>query len=344
MNAARAHPGNSSSSLIWDLAQIDSDTCSTLYVPSQGRAVIAGQPLDTQSGAMIDVDTDGSIRVKSKPKERAHFPIRVVHAADDGAVSLDSRTSIIATPSSDLIVIEEFHGTHAGTKKVRSKIALHAQKGSKLTYFQLIHWGSETQYSFDQTFNADADAEINVISIILGGQEGHISSHSTCAGPGAKIQMSGAAKGAQNQKITFTVTTRHPVPETKSGFDFYTVMGDRSKAIFNGMIVITPEGRGTDAYQKNRNMLLSPQASVETFPQLEIATDEVKCAHGASIAPVNDEQLYYLTSRGISPSDAELMIIDGFTSPILSLLPDTAQLKSRVSEMIALRHLAGEPL
>ena len=115
-------------------------------------------------------------------------------------------------------------------------------------------------------------------------------------------------------------------------------MADKAKAVFNGLIVITPEGVRTNAYQKNRNMILSPQASVETYPKLEIATDEVKCAHGASVAPVNFDQLYYLQSRGIPAIDAELMIINGFTDPVVQRLPEAGGVRARVMEALEQKH------
>jgi len=94
-------------------------------------------------------------------------------------------------------------------------------------------------------------------------------------------------------------------------------MADKARAQFNGCISITDKGIRTDAYQKSYNMLLSERAEVLSMPKLDIATDEVKCAHGASVSPIDETQVYYLQTKGIDKQTAEHMIIDGFTNPVI---------------------------
>ena len=167
--------------------------------------------------------------------------------------------------------------------------------------------------------------------VLIGATQAQIKTESHCLGSGAQIIISGAAKGKNKQNFDLDVITEHRVTDTLSTYDFLTVMQDQSKAVFKGLIKITPDGARTDAYQKSKNLLLSSQASIETFPKLEIETDDVKVAHGASISPVNPDQVYYLQSRGISATEAESMIIDGFTQPVLTRLTEAFDLKNRVT-------------
>jgi len=145
---------------------------------------------------------------------------------------------------------------------------------------------------------------------------------SECKGTGSDMKILSATRGSESQHFDFWTTTTHQASHTTSSMDHWAVMGDKARAVFNGKISIPHTATHTDAYQKNRNLLLSPQAVIDALPKLEIATDEVKCAHGASIAPVSDEQMYYLQSRGITRAEAESMIVDGFTEPALQKIKD----------------------
>ena len=126
----------------------------------------------------------------------------------------------------------------------------------------------------------------------------------------------------------------HLVPDTKSGIDFWFVMDDQSRAVFNGLVHIGKNGMGTDAYQKCKTLLLSDKAQVNALPKLIIQTDAVKCAHGASISSIQAEQIHYLQSRGITAIEARRMIVRGFTAPVVDRLP-TLALHERIDALIA---------
>jgi Fe-S cluster assembly scaffold protein SufB len=102
------------------------------------------------------------------------------------------------------------------------------------------------------------------------------------------------------------------------------VIGGKGYLFFlqNGNIKISHEGFRTQAFQSNKNLLLSPTAQVHTLPKLEISTDDVKCSHGASVASLDPAQLFYLESRGIRQDQAEKMLIEAYTYPVISKIPD----------------------
>ena len=100
-----------------------------------------------------------------------------------------------------------------------------------------------------------------------------------------------------------------------------TIIGDRAHAVFNGKIIVPKPAQLTDASQLNRNLLLSPKARIDTKPQLEITADNVKCAHGATVSQLEDDEIFYLQSRGIDENAARHLLIDAFATEIIKQIP-----------------------
>jgi Fe-S cluster assembly protein SufD len=117
------------------------------------------------------------------------------------------------------------------------------------------------------------------------------------------------------------IDNQHFGPQTQSDTFVWNVLEDQSVAVFNGNIDIDENGTLTEAYQHNKTLLLSEKARVHTMPKLEISTDDVKCSHGASISTLDQEQLFYLRSRGLPVDVAERIMIHAFSFPVLSELP-----------------------
>lgn len=174
-----------------------------------------------------------------------------------------------------------------------------------------------------------AGSEVTGIMGSVGGQKSQSRFEFDLAGEGAVLNLYGAARGVMDQHFDHWMTITHSVGKTTSTLRQWNVMGDHARAVFNAKVVIPATARGCDAYQKNVNLLLSKQAVIDSLPKLEISTDEVKCAHGSSISPVSDDQMYYLKSRGIDHVTAESMLVDGFTEPVLAQIQDS-ELRSKL--------------
>ena len=110
------------------------------------------------------------------------------------------------------------------------------------------------------------------------------------------------------------------------------------RTVFRGIIRVHPKAQRTDAYQTNRNLLLSPDAEAVTLPNLEIEADDVRCSHGATVGQLNDEELFYLMSRGLTREQAERLVIFGFFGEVLDRLPlpgVVEELRAAIGERIA---------
>ena len=232
------------------------------------------------------------------------------------------RTLLIVEADAELTFIEEFAGSETSKEAyANALIQIVALPGSKVHYTQIQRWGHGTHFMLRQHFLAYRDAEIKVNLIHYGASRGQVRSEMECNGSGSSIRLQGASRGERDQQFDFWVSATHAVPDTMSAVDFWMVMADHSKAVFNGNLKIQSSGVRTSAYQINKNLILSDGATVDTLPKLEIDTDDVSCNHGASVSSVDPDQLYYLQSRGISEASAQKMIVDGFLAPVINEIP-----------------------
>ncbi|MDP2127203.1 MAG: Fe-S cluster assembly protein SufD [Pseudohongiella sp.] len=141
-------------------------------------------------------------------------------------------------------------------------------------------------------------------------------------GQGASLNFDGVYLARHNQLVDYHTCIEHRVPNCTSQQVFRGIVGDKAKAVFNGRIHIFEDAQKTLAEMSNRNLLTSNTAEINTKPELEIYADDVKCAHGATISQLDETALYYLQSRGISPSQARMMLSFGFINELLSSVPD----------------------
>ncbi len=250
-------------------------------------------------------------------------PLRVVQWKNDGAQAV--RNVIVLEKNAELSLVEEYAGIENDNDSLAISVTeIMVKEGAKISYFPLQHYGKNTNFFHRLSIRAEKNAQVEIYPISVGAYKGQYRFELNAVNSGASFLTKGAARGSAEQQFDFWVNMNHTVPETTSALDYWFVMGGKSKAIFNGMIRITKAAKNTVAYQKCRSLLLSSKATVHAIPKLEIATDEVKCNHGASISTVNPEQVHYLQARGIPRSEAEKMIIRGFTEQVLEKLPTEA--------------------
>lgn len=155
------------------------------------------------------------------------------------------------------------------------------------------------------------------------------------AGEGAQAETYGVAMGGEQQHFDHHTEHIHLAPKTHSNLDFKVALTHAARSAYTGMIRIAPGAGGSEAYQENRNILLSEDARAESIPELEILTDDVRCSHGATVAPLDPEQLFYLESRGLARLQAMRVIIYGFLDQTLTRLPQST--RERIEAMVAER-------
>ncbi len=166
---------------------------------------------------------------------------------------------------------------------------------------------------------------MDVVLLIMPGTSCDIKMDIELVGEGAEANIYGAYVCGGEEKVKIAVDMHHKVPHCNSRQLFKGIAGGASRVDFYGKIIVARDAQRTEAYQENHNLLLSDGAKVDTKPQLEIYADDVKCSHGATIGRLNEEEQFYMRSRGISLEDAKVLQMISFIAPVLEQIADESQ-------------------
>ena len=241
------------------------------------------------------------VRVTGSVADAAHF-WRVLVVAEEG-----SRLSFIeehASASPDL----------AGYSNTVTE--LFVGDGAKLEYVAIQNLSQETWHFASHRATVGRDAELDWVAGGFGSKKGKIRIQNDLAGQGGTSRVTGAyfADGAQH--LDYDTLQRHIAPNTTSDFAFKGALRDKATAVWRGMIRVEQDAQKTNAYQENRNLLLSPEAHADSIPGLEIEANDVRCTHGATVSQVDRDELFYCMARGLSRGEAERLIVRGFYQEI----------------------------
>lgn len=173
-----------------------------------------------------------------------------------------------------------------------------------------------------QNLIVEKDARADVVVLIMPGVSEDIRLNVELVGEGAEANVYGAYVCGSDERVKIAVDMHHKVPHCNSRQLFKGIAGGTSRVDFYGKIIVAQDAQRTEAYQENHNILLSDNAKVDTKPQLEIYADDVKCSHGATIGRLNEEEQFYMRSRGITLEDATLLQMISFISPVLEKIQD----------------------
>jgi Fe-S cluster assembly protein SufD len=260
-------------------------------------------------------------------------PVRVLVPALAGQ-DLLPRLLLLAGRSASLTVVEEHLGGGANGLVVGvTEILL--DPGAEVRHVLVQRWQDGQRGHLTQRALLDRDARYHGAIASLGGSLAKLDLGAILAGPGARSELVGVTLPCGRQHLDHHTLHRHTAGHTWSNIDFKAAVFDRARSTYTGLIRIEKDAPVSEAYQENRNLLLTDRARVDTIPELEILTDEVSCSHGATVAPIEPEQLFYLQSRGIPGEAARRLIVRGFVEPTLRLLPEG--LREEIESLIEAR-------
>ena len=169
-----------------------------------------------------------------------------------------------------------------------------------------------------------ADAELDLTVIVLPGVSARIPLTIDLTGAHSEVHLSGIYLCSDHDEVTFDITMHHRTGDCRSRQTFNGLATGEAKCGFFGKIVIAPEAQRTEAFQENHNILLSDSARVNTKPRLEIYADDVKCSHGATVGKLNEDEQFYMRSRGIPEDEAKVLQMISFVAPVLENIPEEA--------------------
>jgi Fe-S cluster assembly protein SufD len=219
------------------------------------------------------------------------------------------------------LVEQHLDGGRGNTVIGRSDIV--AGTGARVRHVVLQTWASGTHGHLTVQSRAGRDADLLSVFATFGGERVKVEMMTDLQGEGARSRMIGVALGGEDQRFDHHTRHRHLAGRTWSDIDFKSVGADRSRGSYTGLIRIEETARVSEAYQVNRNLLLSDKSHADAIPELEILNEEVSCSHGATVAPVDQDQLFYLQSRGMSPDDAVRLVVRGFLEKTLQSIPES---------------------
>jgi len=231
------------------------------------------------------------------------------------------RALVVLEQGAEAEVWEQYLSDGSPAGLLNAVVELSVGPGARLRY--LCGQDLDEQSSLFGTQRAEVarDATLEWVALGFGGARGKVRMETSLAGPGASARVTGAYASHARQHLDFDTTQEHVAPHTTSDLAFRGVLGDRSTAVWRGMIRVDPGAQQTDAFQESRNLLLSKRAHADAIPGLEIEANDVRCTHAAAIAQIDAEQLFYLRSRGLGRGVAQRLVIDGFMQALVERFP-----------------------
>src|SRR5215471_4198450 len=239
-----------------------------------------------------------------------------------GGAAVLPHTLIVAGRGSSFNYLDEFLSPDLDRPALTSGSAeVFVGEGASVGYLSLQRWGRHAWQFADQRVRAERDATVRLVAVGLGGRFAKNRIEAVLTGPGASAELKALFFGSGQQSFDFHTLQQHRVGHTTSDLLFKGALSDQARSVYAGLIRIEPKASRSDAYQANRNLLLSKTAKAHSIPMLEILNNDVRCTHGATVAPVDPEHLFYLESRGIPAPTAERMIVHGFFGEVLDRIP-----------------------
>lgn len=233
------------------------------------------------------------------------FPRLVIHVEDGGEASA---LLLQRSPAgAELAVVPHI------------EVVVGADARCHLTVVQ--DWGDATVAVAQHHMVGGRDAAIGLAEAGLGGSFARLHLTVDLAGRGGDARILGLYFGDRDQTLDYRAFVNHLAPNTTSDMFLKGAVGDRASSVFTGLIRIDPAGQKTNAHQTNRNLVLSEGAEAHSVPNLEILANDVRCGHGSAVGPLDDEQRYYLMSRGLDRSRADRLQVKGFFEEVLARFP-----------------------
>ena len=242
--------------------------------------------------------------------------VRVSSSVEGGA--LFWRLLVVAEEQSRFSLIEEYTSARPDVSAYSNAVAeLFVGQAAKLEYVSLQNLSQETWHFATHHARVERDGELDWVAGGFGSKRGKIRIQNDLSGPGATSRVTGAYFADGHQHLDYDTFQEHIAPSTESDFAFKGALREHAHAVWRGMIRVEEDAQKTNAYQENRNLLLSESAHADSIPGLEIMANDVRCTHGATIGRVSREELFYLMTRGLSRAEAERLIVRGFFQDIL---------------------------
>lgn len=273
----------------------------------------------------------GGVFLYVPPGVKVELPFRAGIWQQAARAGIFPHTLIIADAGSEVTYIEAY-GSETQPDQALSDhaVELFLKEGANLTFVTLQNWGRHAYSLGAERAMIERDATLQWVLGTLGSKVTKTHHELFMVGPGGNGNIHGFYFADENQHLDHHTQQEHFAGHTTSDLLIKGVLKDKARTVYQGLIHVHKDAQRSDAYQANRNLILSPKARADSIPGLEIEANDVRCTHGATVGQVDEEQMFYLRSRGLSEAYAQRLIVEGFFEPLMDRIPlESARVKLR---------------
>ena len=265
-------------------------------------------------------------------------PFLVRHwTGDIDGTALFPHTLVVTERHAVVTLFEIFQARSADTAHFVGGVGdIYAGEGAKVHYHAIQDWNRNTLAFHLNSASAERDALLKSVTVHVGSRHTRNEQHCRILGQGASVDLDSLVVATGKQEIDQRTLQTHAAPDGHSDLLFKNVLCDEARTIFSGLIRVEEEAQRTDAYQTNRNLLLNENAEANSLPGLEIGANDVKCSHGATTGKIDDTNLFYFLSRGISREVAEELLVFGFFEEIVEKI-DHEEVRDLIRDIVRKR-------
>ncbi|GAC1613979.1 MAG: Fe-S cluster assembly protein SufD [Candidatus Dormibacteraceae bacterium] len=239
-----------------------------------------------------------------------------------GGAAVLPHTLILAGRNARFNYLDEFLSPTLDAPAFTSGSAeLFVGEGADVGYVAVQKWGRHAYQFANQRAHVQKDGAARIFNVTLGGRFAKLRVEANLQGRGSSAELKGIYLASEDQFFDFHTLQDHQVGDTRSDLLFKGALRDTARSVYAGLIRIEKGAARSDAYQANRNLVLSDKARATSIPMLEIDNNDVRCTHGATVGPVDPMHLFYLVSRGIPEPTAMRMLVQGFFGEVIDRIP-----------------------
>jgi Fe-S cluster assembly protein SufD len=288
--------------------------------PQDALGIAMAEPTDVFA-QMNDDLTVAPIVIRVAPGATVEAPIVIARWVDAQGIATFPRTVVVAGEDSRAQIVEYTASADDVVALLVPVTELSVGRAARLGYLNAQNLGLATWQVGSQVSTVEADATLTAVTAAFGGDYARQRTDCRLVGRGAAGNLRAVYFGEGEQMLDFRTFQDHAAPDTMSNLLFKGAVAGHSRSVYTGMIRVRKNARGTNAFQTNRNIKLSDGAWAESVPNLEIENNDVRCSHASTVGPIDEDQRFYLESRGVPTRIAERLIVTGFFDEVLSKLP-----------------------
>ncbi len=263
-----------------------------------------------------------------------HLPLRLVVENPEAGARTIWRTLVVVEANARVTLLEEQAPGEPGY--LNGALELVLGDGAEVDLVQTQELHHETYHFSAARAEIARDATLRWFSLGLGGKLGKARQESRLGGPGAAVRATGLYALGERQHLDLDTSQEHAAPNATSDLAYKGALRDHARSVWRGIIKVDKGAQGTDAFQENRNLLLSGHAHADSIPGLQILANDVRCTHAATVSRVDSELLFFLMARGFERREAEQMLVTAFYADALNRIENLA-IRERFASALASR-------